>query len=127
MSMSTPQRLCGTDKQTISLPMGETFTLHDFFLWVGLLVSVLGLLLAYGRSSKSHAAERRAEIVEIAKWRTNIERDIKDVVIEQSHHSAHDGAVLSKLTDIGVAIDDLKSRTVRIETILSERSERSPF
>ena len=107
--------------------MAATFTIHDLFLWLGLVGSMAGLVVTYSRARKSQVAEHKAEIVDITKWRVNIERDIRDVNIEQGHSRAHSDSVISKLNDVSGTLDDLKSRAVRIETILDERSEGAPF
>ena len=91
--------------------------MHDLFQWASLVSAVLGAIWFFQRDSKS----RRGEIKEITEWRTNKDRDVKEINTRLAKHEEFDNRIWHTLDEIRTDIRQLVSdRLTRIETIMEQ-------
>ena len=96
-----------------------SYTIHDLIQWLGLISAVLGIVWWYQRDRKSH----RADIVEITRWRTNVERDVEALRVEVSRREAADKRLFDKLDEMCAAIHGQGDRLLRIETLMEAKGK----
>lgn len=91
-----------------------TYTVHDLIQWAGLIGSVLGIVWWFQRDRKAH----RADVIEITRWRVNVERDIGGVREDIQRRVDRDGRLYSKLEEVCSVVKSQNDRLLRIETLM---------
>ena len=96
--------------------MGSQFsyTVHDLIQWLGLISAVLGIVWWYTRDRRTH----RADIVEITRWRTSVERDVQDLRNDAARREAADKRIFDKLDEMCAVVHGQSDRLLRIETLM---------
>ena len=98
-----------------------SYTVHDLIQWLGMISAVLGIVWWYMRDRRTH----RADIIEITRWRTNVERDVQDLRNDVARREATDKRICGKLDEVCAAVHGQSDRLLRIETLM-EADRQSP-
>ena len=95
------------------------YTVHDMVQWLGLIGSIAGIVWWYQRDRKTH----RNDIVEITRWRTNVERDVQALREDVDRREATDKRLFDKLDEMCSAVHSQGDRLLRIETLMEAKRD----
>ena len=90
----------------------ETLDLHNLAQWAAFLAIFGGLWW--------RVKQRDADRDELVKWRTNTERDIKEIGDRLNHHESRDNRIFDRLDGIDGKIEDLILHVKLIEAKLGD-------
>ncbi len=88
--------------------MDATLNLQDLMQW-GVFAALIGTLLF-------RVKQRDKDRDEVTRWRTNVDRDVKEINTRLERHEKRDDRVFNRLDAIVAELKGVSERLVRIES-----------